>query len=512
MLTVRHLRFIQGRLARLASARTRIAPRRYWHIPDPFGLPLPRRSLLRGAAGGAVVAGAVLAGCSRTSGSTVAATPTGAKHRIHLFMLADTDSLVKSRTVQRLLQEAVNPFLRANPDLDVKVGFMQGNSVIPSIIAGTGPDVISDWYAAPYWEQNLLLKLDPFLKQDNISTSVWSKGQWDVMNRPFGVFMLPAYFSPMVYAVNLSLFDRAGLSYPDPNWTHREFARVCTDLTVHSAKLNRVGAGFGFHAGTIGGESWVFQAFGGSQMNSAGTQSTLSSHGSVAAGTWMYETLFWPKICTSRNRAGATYGPYSFLSGRSAMAVIWDGIVLNLAAAVRSSFKWRIYPNPIFPSGRFTQGTEDFYGINAQTKHPQESWRLLKWLSYERTWQSTLMRIGAVPPARNDLWSEWISIVEQVAPPLRHSGLSWLRDGAVKGYAIPGAYYRYQDTAIRSIVAPWIQKLWNHSIDVPGAFAQADRQANALLNQPPPPPPPTAKQRIAARRQSRTRMENMFAQ
>ena len=480
---MRHLRPLRGTLARLTPATNRVGPRRYWKVPRLPGTPFPRRRLLQSAAGGAVLAGAVLVGCSRTVGSAVHTTPAAAKHRIRLFMLADTDSLVQSNTVLRLLQEALTPFLQANPDLDVKVGFMQGNSVIPSMIGGSGPDIISDWYAAPYWEQNLLLKLDPFLKQDNISPAVWSKGQWDVMNQPFGVFMLPAYFSPMVYAVNLTMFDQAGISYPDPNWTHKEFAQVCAKLTAHSATTDRVGAGFGFHAAAIGGEGWVFRAFGGAQMNATGTVSTLSDPKSVAAGTWMYETLFWPKICTSRNRAGATAGKYSFLSGRSAMSVIWDGIVLNLAAAVRSSFKWRIYPNPIFPAGRFTEGTEDFYGINAQTKHPHESWRLLKWLSYEKTWQSTLMRIGAVPPARNDLWGEWIRIVEQVAPPLRHSGLSWLRDGAVKGYAIPGAYYRYQDTAVRRVIDPWMQKLWSHQIDVPGAFAQADRQANALLKQ-----------------------------
>jgi len=301
------------------------------------------------------------------------------------------------------------------------------------------------------------------------------------MNRPFGVFMLPAYFSPMVYAVNLTLFDPVGVDYPDPNWTHKDFADICAKLTVHSTKTNRVGAGFGFHRSSINGEGWIFRAFGGDQMNSDGTKSTLSDPNCIAAAQWMYNTLFWPNICTGRNNAGATYGQYNFLTGGAAMAVIWDGIVLNLAAAVRSSMKWQIYPNPIFPAGRTTQGTEDFYGINAETKHPEHAWRLLKWLSYEKTWQSALMQLGAVPPARNDLWAEWVNIVQQVAPPLRNSGLQWLQDGAVKGYALPGEYYRYEDTSVRRVVGQWIQKLWNRQADVTEAFTQADRQANAIL-------------------------------
>ena len=63
-------------------------------------------------------------------------------------MYADTDSVTQSPTLLSLLQQAVDAFAAANRGLRVKVtGFMKGmGGVIPAIIAGTGPAIISDWY------------------------------------------------------------------------------------------------------------------------------------------------------------------------------------------------------------------------------------------------------------------------------------------------------------------------------------------------------------------------------
>ena len=131
-LAMSHFRRIRGTRARLTPAPYRRGPRRYWGIPLPWATPVPRRQALRGAAGAVLLAGAALAGCAQAKGQT-SATPAPANHPIHLYMLADTDSLTTNQTVQRLLEEALTPFLQANPDTDVQVGFMQGNAVIPSV-------------------------------------------------------------------------------------------------------------------------------------------------------------------------------------------------------------------------------------------------------------------------------------------------------------------------------------------------------------------------------------------
>jgi multiple sugar transport system substrate-binding protein len=461
------------------------------HIPIRFTRPaagieasprhsgLSRRGMLQGAA---AAAGALGVGALGPRFAAAAA-PAGTHAPVQLWFLADTDSLINDNVVLSLIQEATAPFTEQHRGIAVKAGFMQGNGVIPSMIAGDGPDVISDWYAAPYWAGNLLLPLDEYISRDNIDTSVWSSGQMSVMQQPFGTYMLPAYFSPMVYLVNLSAFDEAGLEYPSTDWTYQDMVKIARQMTIHTAKQTRYGTSVQFHKSGINGESWVFRAFGGNLMNPQGTVQTLTDPGSIAAGSWIFEDLVWPGLASSRNEFYGTTGADGLIHGQEVMHVIWDGIILNAAAAIRDSFRWAVYPACICPNGRMTQGTEDFYGINAQTRHPNEAWELLKWLSYEKTFQRSLMRIGAVPPARNDLWPEWQSIVEAVAPPTRGKGLHWFGDAALKGYAYPGEYFRYDDAQVRGIDGPWISKLWNRQIDVAGAFAQADKQANAFLQQ-----------------------------
>ena len=445
------------------------------------GRGVSRRTVLGLALGAA--SGVVLAPAVGGVVPAAAALPRAANHPISLYFLADTDSLTTNNVVLRLIEEATAPFLDAHRGVQLQAGFMQGNAVIPSIIAGQGPDVISDWYAAPYWAGNLLLPLDDYIRQDNIDTSVWSAGQMSVMQQPFGTYMLPAYFSPMVYLMNLTAFDDAGLAYPSTDWTYTDQVEIARKMTIHTAKQTRYGTSVQFHRSGINGETWMFRAFGGNVMNAAGTVQTLTAPGSVAAGEWVFEELVWPGLASSRNEYYGSTGADGIIHGQEVMHVIWDGIILNAAAALRDSIKWAVYPSPIFPSGRMTQGTEDFYGINAQTKYPELAWELLKFLSYEKGYQRAMMHIGAVPPARNDLWPEWQSIVETVAPPTRGKGLHWFGDAALKGYAYPGQYFRYDDSQVRSTDGPWISKLWNHQIDVLGAFDAADKQVNALLQE-----------------------------
>ncbi len=490
----------EGSLHRLAlgdsAARGRLAT---------AGRPLARRRVLQLVAG---TAAALVTGCARGFG---AAAPVRGSGVIELTMHADTDSVTQSTTLLSLLQQAADGFSAANKGLRVTVtGFMQGlGGAIPAIIAGTGPDIIPDWYAPPYWTSGTLLALDPYIQADNLQTDRWSTGQWGVMHQPFGTFMVPAYFSPMVFAVNLSAFDAAGQSYPDTGWDHKEFVTVCEQMTAHTGQTTRYGAAFGFQTNTYKSGNWLFRAFDGSLMNTAHTQETLSSPRSLAAGEWLFQQLIWPGIATDRNTGTS---PAAMLSGKVVMTTIWDGIVLNYANAIRQSLKWRIYPYPVFPAGRMTSGTEDFYGINASTKHPDQAWLLLKWLSYEPDWQRSLMRMGAVPPALNSLWGEWETVVTQVIPFLKGAGLSWFGDAALKGYAIPYGYYRYGDLQADQIAAGVLGKIWTRALDVPGGFKQSDQAVNSYLASSAAQQTTTLAELVSARKKTDARLAAMFAQ
>jgi ABC-type glycerol-3-phosphate transport system substrate-binding protein len=426
-----------------------------------------------------VLAGAVLTGCSRVLGRA-ATTP---RHpRVTLVMQADTDSLVQGTTLKRLLEEVLSSYTGAHTGIDVKLAFMAGYATnVPDMLAGSGPDIVADWYAPPYWSADVLLPLDELIKRDGVQVSAWSAGQMAAMRQAGKTMSLPAYFSPMVFAVRLSDWDALGRSRPDPQWTHSEFVGECQALTRAHNGAVRYGAAFDFHRSGVHGCSWIFQAFGGDMLNAARTRQTLSSAECIRAGEWMYGQLFWPGYCIERDAAVGTGGSPQFVEDAVSMVTVWDGLILELAASIQNSFRWDIYPYPSFPAGTICEGTEDFYAINARTKYPMQAWELLQWLSYDRVWQRALMKIGAMPPARNDLWEEWISTVHAIAPPLRNIGLQHLRDRAVGGQARSGEYYATQDQQMRQLATPWFQQLWANTISVPLAFSECDHQVNAAL-------------------------------
>lgn len=379
---------------------------------------------------------------------------------------------------------ALEPFLKANPDISVQVTQTLFRENVSQIVGGVGDDIIHDIYCPPYWQGDLLLPLDPLLKRDGIDTSIWTQGQLKSFMRPSGLFMLGDYFSPFVYVVNLSVFDALGLPYPTPDWTATDFVDVCESLTAtNAAGQKRIGAILQWDSsGGIGPCTYILNAFGGGLTDPTGMISWLDKPGSIAAGKWIYEQLLWPGVAIPRHFGGAGVGVGYLTAGTAAMTIVWGG-ALEVAAALQST-EYAFLPFPVFPAGRTTMGTSDFYGINVQTKHPEEAWRLLRWVTAEPSWQTSLMQINGAPPTLINLWEKWEYAQEQVAPVLKGKGLHWWVDAAVKGYALPESYYRYDDAAVQAVVSPFINSLSTQSeTSVSLVFTSAAQAATAAEQQ-----------------------------
>jgi ABC-type glycerol-3-phosphate transport system substrate-binding protein len=448
---------------------------------------LPRRSVLRGAAAAvAAGAGAVLAACAaggrRPQTSAVSTKVT--------LVLQPNGTLPFNRTLQAVYQQALEPFYAAHPGVEVRLAEPLWGGNVQAILEGTAADVISDNYPPPYMSPfgNLLLPLDDYLKADNIDLSRWSAGQIRSYYQaaPDGsLYMLPGYFSPLIYVVRLDDFAEAGLARPDPAWTHEEFARLCRRLTrVRPDGSRRYGAVVEWNSTILGEATWPFFAFGTGAQDTQG-RAILSSPANIRAGRFLYEELFWPGWATTRDLLGPWYNTDEVVADRVSMQLCWDGLVLdNVQRFVH--FAWDYYPPPVFPQGPTCMGTDDFYAIAATTQHPDLAWALLKFLTYEdgpRGWQRSMMKAALLQPSLNALWDEWIATVRAAAPLLGDKHLEHFRDMAVTGRAFPEQYWRFADRGCQSLTVPHMRDLWQRKVDVPTAFAAMDREINALLAQ-----------------------------
>lgn len=442
---------------------------------------MTRRGLL---ASGAVVSGSAMVGCSHRT-----AVPTGTSPKIHLVMQAPqgTYGNPNLNTMLKLFQGTLAQFEQAYPDTRVTiVPTASTNANIAALAAGTGPDLVSDYYPPPYWKSNLLTNLAPYLKRDGVDITIWPQAQMQVFQQPNGTFMLGQYFSPHLYALRLDLFDAAGVAYPDPNWTHTDFANVAKQLTRKDSKGQvQYGAVIQWYSYGVGQSGYILDAFGGELTDPTGTQSDLGKPGSIQAGQWMYQELFWPGYATTRDRGGIGDGYGGFLAGgHTAMQVAYASAPIGFATNLANA-KWAFYPFPIFPEGRTTIGTSAFWGINASTPHPEHAWRLLKWLTAEPVFQTAMIQLAGLEPWLNSLWETYIHTLEQVAPTLRNKGLEWFLDAIQKNYCKPWTFYKYDDQGTQAIVNKYITGLWDQKTytSVSEAFTLAATAATAYQQQ-----------------------------
>lgn len=441
-----------------------------------------RRQLLGHVAGGAMLLGgasSILAGCGGA--------PTRSPTRPTIVFEPRNSSAASFSSMLGPMKEVLAGFeqqYKVNVNVVVSPG-TSGN--IAAMLAGSGADIISDLDYAPYVQEgNFLMDLTPLLARDKISTSIWSPAQIKLYQRPNGLFALPDYFGTMVYFINLSDFDNAGVTYPDSSWTSQDLVKLAGQLSTPASGTTPAHYGANIDWDWVDGEEnqWAFLGFGGSIINADGTQSTLSQSGSVAAGNWVYEQLLWPGIAAPRVLTGTGYEAQQITSGVVSMSICGTWDLLPVISAVQSSFSWDFLPFPVLPSGRFTLGTNDFYGINAETKYPEQAWQLLRWLSAETTWQIAMMKLLLISPALNSLWETWLSLLVSVVPILKGKNLQWFADAAQQGYAIPRTYYAYEDTAALSILNTYLSELASQKLtNVSQAFALADQQINSFEEQ-----------------------------
>ncbi len=449
-------------------------------IPGATDSVFGRRQLLRGAAGAAVAGGLALAGCGQRARPTDQSPVVTITFQPHLVGMpaANRSSAIK------LVNEGLAQFSSQGGSKGIRVQALPSSGTVgtlASIIAGAGPDVIQDYVYSSFVDHNFVAPLDEYFKQDGIDTSIWSAGQMAVYVREGQTYAVPAFTGTVVYAVNYGVFDLASQSYPSPDWTSDDFVAVCRALTGMVNGKKRWGGMLYQWSNTLGnGARWIFNAFNGAVMNPSGTQSTLSSPGSLAAGRWMFHELYWPQICATIS----TPNFYTLLpQGLLSMEPIGSWVLLQKVAAYQG-LKWDILPFPVFPAGRTTLSNDDFWALNSQSKHPKQAWEVMKWASAGVFWNKFNMKLQLLTPARNDLWDYWVAVVQQVAPPLKGKQLQWFADAAQKGYALAPQYYRYNNQMADTVVGSWLAKLSNQQeTSVATAFKNADNQVNAIERQ-----------------------------
>jgi multiple sugar transport system substrate-binding protein len=303
------------------------------------------------------------------------------------------------------VNEYIPEFERRNPSIKVKFHhFDNYASRILMLRAGAiAPDVMrqNTNYGAQFIRRGMNLPLDRFMDgPDGIDRNDFIPVTWEALRFKDRTYGIPQDINIRGLFYNKDLFDAAHVRYPDENWTWDDLksaAAKLSDPKMNGGKQGIVGLLAGFHT-----SDWLpfyYQA-GGQVWNADKTVPAFDNEQAAASLAFLKSVSGDFMLSQSTSERGGL-GPYTFFqNGQAAMLIDGSWRTPQLKKDGKN-LRFGVAP---LPRGRqaMSISTSCYWGISAQTRHPEEAWKLAKFLSSKdalvRYWQT----LWVAPPAR---WS-----------------------------------------------------------------------------------------------------------
>ncbi|MFN4293470.1 MAG: ABC transporter substrate-binding protein [Thermoflexales bacterium] len=241
---------------------------------------------------------------------------------------------------------------------------------------GAAADLINigEAYTARWAAAKVLLNLSPFIEAD----PTFDKADfWPNVLENFtwqdGLYVLPKDYVTWGLFYNKTLFDEAGLSYPDETWDWSpegmgKYLEAARQLTKREgSRITQYGtmapSGWGY---------WVprIKDVGGRYLNESRTKCLLDEPQNVQVFQWLADLVNKEMVAPT---AEAQESGFGFNAGKVAMMPGGSFVVPSLLEA---PFEWAVAPHPKGPKGRNSIMYSSGYGIYTETKERDAAWKL----------------------------------------------------------------------------------------------------------------------------------------
>jgi multiple sugar transport system substrate-binding protein len=307
-------------------------------------------------------------------------------------------------------RKIINRFNETHPKIQVNIFSVAGSyeKVKISFAAGDPPDVCSAIWAddlAGYAMRGALVPLDDYLKKSGRNAEEYMPGIWDMFQYNGHTWALNVTTNSIFVIYNRDVYQKAGL---DPNRPPETIA----ELDAYTAKLARFDEQgnvirFGYRPETI---LWWGYVFGGKFYDPKTKTVTANDPKNVEALRWLasYGKKYdlrkidsFRSTFTSSIYANTYGGFYGLFSGKIGMMPTgeWCEQFINRYS---NNFHYGYFPAPVPPGGRkntVTVGGSVFV-IPKDSKHPDEAWEFLNWLTQPEQVKEFCVGIDNIPPLK----------------------------------------------------------------------------------------------------------------
>jgi multiple sugar transport system substrate-binding protein len=259
-----------------------------------------------------------------------------------------------------------------------------------------------------YARTRTLLDLQPLWEEANVNTAVWQNAmtqtyRWGVDNH---LYAAPVNWDTIAIYYNKELFDAAGLSYPDDDWTWGDFAAAAAALTNPAREIFGASVYAEYQSGY---PNWIAATGTPPVLGAGRTQCTLTVTPSLQALNFLkglYDNGYMPGV-DEMGGASADNAFNMWLAGRVAMI---SGGSWKLPEAIKDApFEWDVVRLPRNPDTGRTRSILHSVGyvVNADTPNPDLAKNLILYLVSDQG-QKFFADAGGVAPANPSLQQAWI--------------------------------------------------------------------------------------------------------
>jgi multiple sugar transport system substrate-binding protein len=374
------------------------------------------------------------------------------------------DNLVRSQLAdfQKLYPSIKLNWISVTGNYPDKMSVLATNNQLPDVFF-MRPDM-----ASVYISKQKLLDLSPYMQRDHIAASSYYPALFPPFMCNSTIYGIPKDWNTLGLVYNKTLFQQAGLPFPDANWTWNDLRAAARKLT--SRALN----GSMQHGISLPDSSSRWLAFlfanNGSVLDASQKKSAFTTSAAIDALNFYSSMQLQDHSSVLPGSLDASWTGQVFGEQRTAM-VIEGGWLIPYLKESYPQVAYGIAPLPLSPQNKranllFTNA----WSASATTRYPEASWELIRYLT-GATAQANILRSGLALPSlaslAQDHTMQQLPAIKTLFDALPYSTLD---------------YYGPQDTFIHNRLDLAIQNVLLGKMDARDALTNAAAQIDAMLS------------------------------
>jgi multiple sugar transport system substrate-binding protein len=300
------------------------------------------------------------------------------------------------------LDKVIREFEAKNPNIKVKrevINSQYMDVIRTRLIGDVAPDVfyLEAFEAPTLIKYGVLEPLNSYIKPD-FKLNDFEPNLLNAFKRNNTVYGIPKDFSTLALFYNSDALKKAGLSKPPETWNElRNYAKKLTIDKNKDGKIDQYGIGI---APELPRQTFMIKAFGGSLVDQNNNAAFANAKG-LKGLQLVIDQYRRDRAAAQPSDVGANSNSEAFGQGRIAMAIEGAWAVPYL----KETFPNLNFQTAEIPKINNRNGTMIFtvgYVMNRQSKHKNESWKLIQYLTNE-TGMKTWANQGVSLPSRQSV-------------------------------------------------------------------------------------------------------------